>query len=83
MPRREKVGTVVSDKMDKTRVVLILESKTHPRYKKIRTASTRFKAHDELNASKLGDTVRIIESRHYSKDKCWALKDIIKHVEEV
>lgn len=83
MPRKEKVGKVVSDKMDKTRVVAIVERKSHPRYKKIHVETTRFKAHDPLNASKVGDIVRIVECRKFSKEKSWALKEIIKHEEEV
>ena len=83
MSKREKIGTVVSDKMNKTRVVAIVERHSHPRYKKIQIKTTRFKAHDPENTSKQGDVVRIVESRHYSKDKCWALKEVIKHVEEV
>ncbi len=83
MPRKEKVGTVVSDKMDKTRVVAVVERTKHPRYKKIHVKTTRFKAHDPENTAQLGDVVRIVESRPFSKDKCWALKEIIKHIEEV
>lgn len=83
MPRREKIGTVVSDKMDKTRVVAVVERKSHPRYKKIYTKTTRFKAHDPENTSRMGDLVCIVESRPLSKEKCWALKEVIKHEEEV
>lgn len=83
MPRKEKVGLVVSDKMDKTRVVLVEERKSHPRYKKVHLVSTKFKAHDPENSSKAGDLVRIVESRKFSKEKCWALKEIIKRTEEV
>jgi small subunit ribosomal protein S17 len=83
MPRKEKVGVVVSDKMNKTRVVVVEERKSHPRYRKVHMVTTRFKAHDPENASKSGDVVRIIESRKFSKEKCWALKEIIKHTEEV
>lgn len=83
MPRKERIGTVVSDKMDKTRVVAIVERHSHPRYKKIQIKTIRFKAHDPENVSKTGDTVRIVESRPISKEKCWALAEVIKHVEEV
>lgn len=83
MPRKEKIGTVVSDKMDKTRVVSVVERHSHPRYKKIQVKTTRFKAHDPANTSKAGDLVRIIESRPFSKEKCWALKEVIKQAEEV
>jgi small subunit ribosomal protein S17 len=83
MPRKERVGIVVSDKMDKTRVVSVVERRTHPRYKKIYVHTMRFKAHDPENTSKQGDKVRIVESRKLSKEKSWALKEIIKHAEEV
>ncbi len=83
MPRKERVGVVVSDKMDKTRVVQIVERTSHPRYHKVHIQTIKFKAHDAENASKMGDVVRIIESRPFSKEKCWALKEIIKHGEEV
>lgn len=83
MPRREKVGTVVSDKMDKTCVVQIRDHEPHPQYKKIRLRTIKFKAHDPNNECKVGDLVRIVESRHYSKDKCWALKEIIQQSQEV
>lgn len=83
MPRKERVGTVVSNKMDKTCVVAIVESHPHPRYKKIMTKTTKFKAHDPQNAAQIGDVVRIVESRPISKEKCWALKEVIKHVEGV
>lgn len=83
MPRKEKIGTVVSDKMDKTRVVSIVERRRHPRYKKIHLLTRRFKIHDPLNESKTGDMVRIVECRKFSKEKSWALKEIIKHTQEV
>ena len=83
MPRKEKIGKVVSDKMDKTRVVAIVERKSHPRYKKVHVETTRFKVHDPENTSQMGDVVRIVESRKFSKEKCWALKEVIKHEEEV
>jgi small subunit ribosomal protein S17 len=83
MPRREKIGTVVSDKMNKTRVVAVVERTSHPRYKKVHLRTIRFKAHDENNTSVLGDTVSIVESRPLSKEKCWALKKVLQHAEEV
>lgn len=83
MPSKEKVGTVVSDKMDKTCVVSVVERRSHPRYKKIHVRTTRFKAHDPSNQTKVGDVVRIVESRKFSKEKCWALKEIVKQAEEV
>lgn len=83
MPRKEKLGTVVSNKMDKTCVVAIVERRRHPRYKKIHVVTTRFKAHDPNNQAQIGDVVRIVESRPFSKEKNWALKEVVKHVEEV
>jgi small subunit ribosomal protein S17 len=83
MPRREKIGIVVSDKMDKTRVIKIEERTSHPRYHKVHLRTIKFKAHDAENASKVGDVVRVIECRPLSRDKRWALKEIIKHTEEV
>ncbi len=83
MPRKEKVGTVVSDKMNKTRVVAVVERKPHSRYRKIHIQTTRFKAHDPENRSQMGDVVRIAESRPISKEKCWVLVEVMKHIEEV
>ena len=74
----QKVGKVVSDKMDKTIVVEVEYLKKHPLYKKSMRRTSRFKAHDEANSCKSGDTVRIEESRPYSKDKTWRLVEIIK-----
>ena len=71
-------GVVVSDKMDKTIVVKISTKKLHPLYKKYVTSSVKYKAHDEKNDANIGDTVRIKECRPVSKDKCWALTDVIE-----
>ena len=71
MPRRVMQGVVVSDKMDKTVVVRIERRVMHPIYKKFVRRSKRYKAHDEVNASKVGDVVRIRECRPLSKHKCW------------
>ncbi|MFN7684947.1 MAG: 30S ribosomal protein S17 [Oligoflexia bacterium] len=76
--RKEVVGTVVSDKMQKTIVVKVDRRVRHPLYKKYVTRSRRFKAHDEQNTAKAGDLVRIIESRPLSRDKRWALKEIVR-----
>ncbi|OGE85106.1 MAG: 30S ribosomal protein S17 [Candidatus Doudnabacteria bacterium RIFCSPHIGHO2_02_FULL_46_11] len=62
-------GTVVSDKMNQTRVVEVKSRKTHPKYKKIYTVSKRFKVHDPKNSSHLGDTVAFIPSKPFSKTK--------------
>ncbi len=70
-------GVVVSDKMDKTIVVLVKKSKAHPIYKKYMVKSKKFKAHDEKNSAKIGDVVQIIECRPISKDKSFRLKEIL------
>ena len=76
--RKERVGVVVSDKMDKTVVVLIIDKSKHPLYKKTITKSKRLKAHDENNECGIGDTVRIVETRKLSKDKNWRVAEIIE-----
>ena len=76
--RKERVGIVVSDKMDKTVVVAITDKAKHPIYKKTITRTKRFKAHDEENACGVGDTVRIIETRKLSKDKNWRVAEIVE-----
>ncbi len=76
--RKTRVGLVTSDKMDKTVVVSIKERVKHPLYGKIVNRTKKFKAHDELNQCGIGDTVRIIETRPLSKDKCWRVVEIIE-----
>ena len=76
--RKERVGIVVSDKMDKTVVVAVTDKSIHPVYKKTITKTKRFKAHDEENSCGVGDTVRIIETRKLSKDKNWRVDEIIE-----
>ena len=76
--RKVRVGNVVSDKMDKTVVVLIETSKKHPLYKKIVKKSFKLKAHDENNECKEGDRVKITETRPLSKDKRWRVVEIIE-----
>lgn len=71
-------GVVVSDKMDKTIVVEIVMRKLHPLYKKYLTRSKKVKAHDETNDAKLGDTVRVVETRPLSKEKRWRLAEIVE-----
>ncbi|QLH39858.1 MAG: 30S ribosomal protein S17 [Defluviicoccus sp.] len=71
MPRRILQGVVVSDKTDKTVVVLVERRVMHPIYKKFIKRSKKYMAHDESNALKIGDTVRIRECRPISKRKCW------------
>lgn len=73
MPKRILQGTVVSDKNDKTVVVNVERRFTHPVMKKTVRMSKKYKAHDENNACKVGDTVFIQESRPISKDKCWVV----------
>jgi small subunit ribosomal protein S17 len=76
--RRIKQGRVLSDKMDKTIVVLSETRVPHPVYGKIMRKSVKFKAHDERNDAKAGDTVRIMECRPMSKDKRWRLLEIVE-----
>ena len=71
-------GVVLSDKMDKTRVVQVRWSAIHPKYNKVVRQASKYKAHDEKNASKQGDTVRIMETRPLSKDKRWVIMDVLK-----
>ena len=76
--RKTRVGTVVSDKMDKTAVVLVEDRVPHPLYKKIVKRSIKLKAHDEENQCNIGDRVRIMETRPLSRDKRWRLVEIIE-----
>lgn len=76
--RKERVGIVTSDKMDKTIVVAVSERVKHPLYKKIVNRTKKFKAHDENNIAGIGDKVLIAETRPLSKDKCWRLVEIIE-----
>lgn len=75
--RKIKTGVVVSDKMQKTIVVRVERLTRHPLYNKIIRRFKKFKAHDEENSAKAGDTVKIIESRPLSKDKRWRLLEIL------
>lgn len=76
--RKNRVGVVVSDKMDKTVVVAIRERVKHPLYGKIVNRTKKFKAHDELNECGIGDRVLIAETRPLSKDKCWRVVKIVE-----
>jgi small subunit ribosomal protein S17 len=76
--RRTLLGQVVSDKMDKTVVVQVIRRYRHPRYKKYVQERIRYKAHDENNEAKVGDKVRIVESRPRSKEKRWAVQAIVE-----
>lgn len=79
--RKNRVGIVVSDKMDKTIVVAIEQRVKHPLYKKIVKRTKKFKVHDENNVAGVGDKVLIAETRHLSKEKCWRLVEVIKKAE--
>jgi small subunit ribosomal protein S17 len=82
MPRKEIVGKVVSNKMDKT-VVVAIESRTpHPKYEKPILKTKKFKAHDSENKFQIGDIVRIRECRPISKEKSWLVVDITGRVHE-
>jgi small subunit ribosomal protein S17 len=76
---KERQGTVVADKMNKTIVVRVTRRVPHPLYKKIIKISKRLYVHDENSEAKVGDTVRVVECRPISKTKRWQLKEIIKH----
>ncbi|HIX94781.1 MAG TPA: 30S ribosomal protein S17 [Candidatus Gemmiger excrementipullorum] len=76
--RKTRVGTVVSDKMDKTIVVAVKDSVQHPLYKKILKRTKKFKAHDENNEAGIGDRVEIMETRKLSKDVNWRLVKIVE-----
>lgn len=77
MALKERVGLVVSDKMQKTVVVAVENRSPHPKYKKIVVKTRRFKAHDEDNKCKIGDRVRIQETRPLSKTKRWQVTEIL------
>jgi small subunit ribosomal protein S17 len=76
--RKTRVGLVVSDKMEKTVVVAIERRVPHPQYGKMVTRTKRLKAHDEQNSAKVGDTVRIAETRPLSRDKRWRVIEIVE-----
>ena len=81
--RKTRVGRVVSNKMDKTVVVTVATLRHHPLYKKTIRKAVKFKAHDEKNECRLGDTVKIIETRPLSKEKRWRVAEIITKREVV
>jgi small subunit ribosomal protein S17 len=78
---KTREGVVVSDKMTKTRVVMIDRVYRHPRYERVITRSKRLKAHDETNASKVGDRVLIEETRPLSKDKRWRIRQVLTRMD--
>ncbi len=76
--RKTRTGKVLSNKMDKTIVVAVVDNVKHPLYKKIIKRTYKLKAHDEKNECNIGDTVRVMETRPLSKDKRWRLVEIIE-----
>ena len=76
--RKTRTGKVVSDKMDKTIVVAVEDHVKHPLYNKIIKRTRKLKAHDEENTCKIGDRVRVMETRPLSKDKRWRLVEVIE-----
>ncbi|MFM7595067.1 MAG: 30S ribosomal protein S17 [Flavobacteriales bacterium] len=76
--RKERIGIVTSDKMDKSVVVAVERKKKHPKYGKFVKTTTKFVAHDEKNESHIGDTVKIMETRPLSKTKNWRLVEIVE-----
>ena len=76
--RKTRIGIVTSDKMDKTIVVQVEQSVKHKLYKKYINRRSKFKAHDEKNECKIGDRVKIMETRPLSKEKCWRLVKILE-----
>ena len=75
---KERIGVVVSNKMDKSIVIKVERKVKHPLYGKFVKKSTKFMAHDEKNECNIGDVVRIMETRPLSKNKCWRLVEIVE-----
>ena len=76
--KREMTGTISSDKMDKTVVVTVERLEKHPVFQKYIRRRSKYKAHDEKNEAKIGDTVRIEQTRPLSKEKCWRVVEILE-----
>jgi len=76
--RKSFIGRVISDKMDKTVVLAVTRRIAHARYNKVVKRTTKYKAHDEKNECKVGDVVRVIETRPLSKDKRWKVLEIVE-----
>lgn len=76
--RKTRIGKVVSNKMEKTIVIAVIDSVKHPLYKKIIKRTTKLKAHDEDNECSIGDKVKVMETRPISKDKRWRLVGIVE-----
>jgi small subunit ribosomal protein S17 len=81
--RKKLTGRVVSDKMEKTVVVQVENLGRHPRYGKVVRWRKKYKAHDERNECRMGDVVRIVESRPLSHEKRWQVEEIVKRAEEI
>jgi len=79
--KKRLVGSVVSDKMDKTVVVRVERLVRHPRYGKVLRRTKKYKAHDEGNSCRMGDIVRIVESRPLSREKRWVVEEVVKRPE--
>ncbi len=82
MPKKEIVGKVVSNKMNKTIVVAVQEKQPHTKYGKYQSKTAKFKAHDENNECNVGDVVSIVECRPLSKEKTWQLKTVLEKIQE-
>lgn len=80
MPKKERQGVVISNKMDKTVVVKVAEYNQHPKYKKIIETTKNYKAHDAENKCDEGDIIKIVESRPISGDKHWIVSEIVEKV---
>ena len=78
MPKKEKQGVVISNKMDKTVVVKVASYNPHPKYKKIMETNKHYKAHDEKNICGEGDVVKIIESKPISGSKYWSILEVVE-----
>lgn len=76
--RKERIGLVTSNKMDKSIVVAVERKVKHPKYGKFLNKTTKFVAHDEKNECNIGDTVKIMETRPVSKNKCWRLVEVLE-----
>jgi small subunit ribosomal protein S17 len=81
--RKRLTGQVVSNKMEKTVVVVVRRTRRHPLYGKVIRLSKNYKAHDEKNECQIGDQVRIVESRPYSKDKHWRVEEILHRAAQI
>jgi len=76
--RKEKIGLVTSNKMNKSVVIAVERKVKHPKYGKFVNKTTKFVAHDEANTCNIGDTVKIMETRPISKNKCWRLVEVVE-----